>query len=124
MLYSGDTNLIFRWNKLPENPALKRIYSNEYVEIGLPLTAPQGSSNFRFLRDGQALKTQERPSVWSCKMGPKVGGGHVTGCTFCHNTPTAQIPAYQKLSVPRAEPKLITAMFIPLIQAPVWDGNV
>lgn len=57
-------------------------------------------------------------------MVPKVGGGHVTGCTFCHDTPTAQIPVYQKLSVPRAEPKLIAAMFIPLIQAPVWDGNV
>lgn len=62
--------------------------------------------------------------MWSCRMVPKGGGGQVTGCTFGHNTPTAQIPVYQNPSVPRAEPKLITATFIPLIQAPVWDVNV
>lgn len=87
-----DTSPIFRCNELPQNPAQKQICPHEYVEIRLPLTAPQGSSNFRFLRDGQALKTQERPRVWSCRMRPKVGVGHVTGCTFCHNTPIAQIP--------------------------------
>lgn len=34
----------------------------------------------------------QRPRVRSCRMMPRVGGSHVTGCTFCHNTPTALIP--------------------------------
>lgn len=52
------------------------------------------------------------------------GWGRVTGCPFCHTTPKS---LRTKNCIPRAEPRLITAVLIPddsVIQAPVWDGNV